>query len=96
MYEETEEEYQQFLYDMKESGFIFGRYMDESDYEDEYSYNDIDEAKDILINKITDYLKQNRPSEFIVTGGWCVFVMTPNKARESRVSENTIENRLVR
>jgi len=96
MYEEIEEEYQQFLYDIQEEGFIFGRYLDESDYEDEYCHNDIDKAKDIFVNKIKEYLKLNRPSEYIVTSGWCIFVMTPNRARESRISEKTINDRLVR
>lgn len=93
---EIEEEYNQFLEDIKESGFIFGTYMDESEYEDEYSHNAIDEAMEILQEKIRAYLHENRPGEFVVSSGWCVHVMTPDRARQSRISERTIELYLAR
>ena len=84
MYEIIEDEYNQFLQDMADGSMIFGRYIDESEYEDEYSHNDIDEAQDKFIEKVREYLHENYP-------GWCVFVMTPDRARESHVSERTIE-----
>ena len=93
---EIEEEYEQFLEDIKDRGYIFGAYMDESDYEDEYSHNAIDEAMGILQNKIREYLHKNRPNEFVVSSGWCVHVMTPDRARKSNVSERTIQLHLVR
>lgn len=93
---EIEEEYKQFLEDIKDSGFIFGAYMDETEYEDEYSHNAIDEAMEILQEKIRTYLHENRPGEFIVSSGWCVHVMTPDRARQSRIYERTIENFLVK
>lgn len=93
---EIEYEYNQFLEDMKESGFVFGRYMDEDEYEDEYSHNAIDKSMAILQGKIKRYLHENRSGEFVVTSGWCIFVMTPNRARESNVLEKTIDNFLVR
>lgn len=93
---EIEYEYNQFLKDMNDSGFAFGRYMDEDEYEDEYSHNAIDEAMEILQEKIKTYLHENRPGEFVVTSGWCVFVMTPDRARESNISERTIELYMVR
>ncbi len=96
MYFEIEEEYNQFLEDIKDSGFIFGAYMDESEYEDEYSYNAIDEAMGILQEKIRAYLHENRPNEFVVSSGWHVHVMTPDRARQSRISEKTIEMFLVK
>lgn len=96
MNEIINDEFEIFLHDISESGFIFGRYLDEDDYEDEYCHNDIDRAKGIFIDKVTEYLKQNRPSEFIVTDGWCVFVMTPDRARESRISEHRIHIHLVK
>jgi len=65
-------------------------------YEDDYSHSEIDDAKVELIEKISNYLSLNRPGEFIVSDGWCVLVMTPDRARESRISENTIENHLVK
>lgn len=96
MENEIEYEYNEFLKDIKDNGFIFGAYMDETEYEDEYSYNTIDEAMEILQEKIRTYLHENRPGEFVVSSGWCVHVMTPDRARRSRISERTIENFLVR
>ncbi len=93
---EIEEEYERFLEDIKDKGYIFGAYMDETYYEDEYSHNAIDEAIGILQNKIREYLHENRPNEFIVGSGWCVHVMTPDRARQSNVSERTIQLCLVR
>lgn len=96
MQNEIEYEYNQFLNDIKESGFIFGAYMDETEYEDEYSHNVIDEAMGMLQEKIRTCLHENRPGEFVVSSGWCVHVMTPERASQSKVSERTIENFLVR
>lgn len=96
MKNEIEYEYNEFLRDIKDSGFNFGAYMDETEYEDEYSHNSIDEAMGILQEKIRTYLHENRPGEFVVGSGWCVHVMTPDRARQSRISERTIENFLVR
>lgn len=96
MKNEIEYEYNQFLDDIKDSGFIFGAYMDETEYEDEYSHNSIDESMGVLQEKIRAYLHENRPGEFVVSSGWCVHVMTPDRARQSKVSERTIENFLVR
>lgn len=93
---EIEYEYNQFLKGMKDSSFIFGRYMDEDEYEDEYSHNAIDKAMDILQEKIKAYLHEYRPGEFVVTSGWCIFVMTPGRARQSKISEKDIEFYLVR
>lgn len=96
MKNEIEYEYNEFLKDINDSGFIFGAYMDETKYEDEYSHNAIDEAMEVLREKIKTYLHENRPGEFVVSSGWCVHVMTPDRARQSRISERTIENFLVR
>lgn len=93
---EIEDEYNQFLEDIKDGGFIFGRYMDDDEYEDEYSHNAIDEAMEILQEKIRTYLHENRPGKFVVTSGWCIFVMTPDRARQSKISEKDIEFYLVR
>lgn len=91
MYEIVEDEYSQFLQDISDGSMTFGRYIHESEYEDEYSHNDINEAQDKFIEKVTEYLHENYPGKYIVSGGWCVFVMTPDRARESHVSERTIE-----
>lgn len=92
---EIEDEYNEFLRDMNDTGFIFGAYMDEDEYEDEYSHNEIEEATGILEEKIRTYLHENRPGEFIVSSGWCIHVMTPDRARQSRISEQTIKDYLV-
>jgi hypothetical protein len=92
---EISEEFSIFIEDIKDSAFIFGRYMDESSYEDDYSHNDIDEAIDTLAEKIREYLHINHSNKFVVSTGWCVHVMTPDRARQSRISERTIEEYLV-
>lgn len=92
MYEIIEEEYQQFLQDMRDGKpMVFGRYINESEYEDEYSHNDIEDAQAELVKKIRSYLHENCPGKYVVSGVWCVFVMTPERARESHISERTIE-----
>lgn len=96
MYFEIEEEYKQFLEDIKDNGFIFGAYMDESEYEDEYSHNAIDEAMGELQKKMRAYLHEHRPNEFIVLSDYCVRVLTVDKAKQLNVSDRTIELRLVR
>ena len=65
MYEIVEDEYNQFLQDMADGSMIFGRYIDESEYEGEYSHNDIDEAQDKFIKKVTQYLHENYPGKYV-------------------------------
>lgn len=91
MYEIVENEYNRFLQDIADGSMIFGKYIDESEYEDEYSHNDIDEAQDTFIEKVEEYLHENYPGKYVVSGGWCVVVMTPDRARESHVPERNIE-----
>ena len=91
MYEIVENEYSRFLQDVKDGSMIFVKYIDESEYEDEYSYNDIGKAQGKFIEKVKEYLHENYPGKYVVSGGWCVFVMTPDRARESHVPEKIIE-----
>lgn len=95
MQNEIEYEYNEFLKDIKDSGFIFGAYMDETEYEYEYSHNSIDEAMGILEEKISAYLRENRPKEFVVYSDWCVHVMKKEKAAEVGMMERAIMNRIV-
>lgn len=81
MFEELEYEYSRFLDDMKR-GETFCRYLDEDEYEDEYSHNEIDECQRKLAEKIEAYLKENKPGEYLIATGWCVFVMTVAEARK--------------
>lgn len=96
MLEIGNEEFDMFLQDVKEPSFVFGSYLDETDYEDEYCHNDIHETMHTLEEKIKDYLHINYPNKFIVSSGWCVHVMTPDRARQSRITERTIERCLVK
>lgn len=93
MYEELEYEFEQFKSDM-ESGISFGHYFDESDYEDEYSHNQIGEFQSKFIDKCKEYLHGNVPSKYILTSSWCVFVMTVEEARKRnilRIDDLTID-----
>lgn len=93
---EIDYEYGEFLKDMKDPSFIFGTYMDEDEYEDEYSHNEIDEAIAILENKIKLYLHENKPNKFVVISGWNVTVVAIERARQSNMPETRIMDCLVR
>lgn len=77
--------------DIENNDFIETKYLDTWDFEDEYSHNHIDENRDKFIEKVKEYLHENYPGKYVVSGSWCVFVMTPDRARESHISERTIE-----
>lgn len=98
MYDEMEEEYQQFLIDMEETenGMVFFRYMDEGDYEDNYGNNEIYEYQEKFAEKVEDWLRQNKPDRYIVTRGYYIGIMTPDAARERRMLEKTIEELIIR
>lgn len=81
MYEELEYEFEQFKSDM-ESGVSFGQYFDESDYEDEYSHNQIGEFQSKFIDMVREYLHENIPGKYVMTSSWCIFVMTVEESRK--------------
>ncbi len=89
-------EYGKFLKNINDSGFVSGIYMDESEYEEEYSHNAINEAMGKMQKKIRDYLHKNRPGEFIVLSDWCVHVLTIDRAKQLNISDRTIKLRLVK
>lgn len=93
MHRIVEEEFKQFLLDLQEAegAMVFGRYIDESDYEDQYSHDDIDTFQNLFTEKAKEYLHENYPGKYVVTSGFCVLIMTPERARESHLSEKTIE-----
>lgn len=93
---EASEEYLQFLYDIEDQGFLNGCYMDETEFDDEYSHNKIQEAMGALQNRIKEYLHKNRPGEFVVYSDWSVHVMKKEKAEEVGMSERAIKNRIAR
>lgn len=96
MENEIECEYNQFLADIKKPEFLGRLYMDEDEYEDEYSHNEIHEAMHILRQKIQNYLRENRPGEFVVYSDFCVHVMTPRWARKWNLPKQIIERFLVK
>ncbi|MEY8352500.1 hypothetical protein AALB39_03995 [Lachnospiraceae bacterium 54-53] len=98
MYEEMEEEYQQFLHDMEEAenALVSARYMDECDYEDNYGNNEICEYQEEFAEKVEDWLREHKPGKYMVSRGWCIKIMTPEAARERNISESSIEDMIVR
>lgn len=84
MQEELDREFEIFLEDMKR-GEVFCGYFDETDYECDYSHNEIDEWKSKFIDKVREWLHINKPGKYVVTSGWCVFVMTIEEAKKRRV-----------
>lgn len=86
MWQELENEYEDFLEDM-EYNETFCRYIDEINYEDEYSHNDIDECQEKFIEKVKEWLHKNKPGQYIVTSGWCVFVLTIDEAKKRNMTD---------
>ena len=85
MYEELEYELAEFKKDINEGGLLFGRYFDEDDYEDEYSHNEISEFQAKFIDKVEEYLHKKAPGRYVVTSGWCVFVMSVEEAKKRKM-----------
>ena len=86
MYEELEYEFSEFKRDLDEGGLTFGKYFDEDEYEDEYSHNQIDEFTEKFIERVKEYLHEKAPNKYVVTSGWCVFVMTVEEAKKRNMS----------
>ena len=85
MYEELEYEFSEFKRDIDDGSLVFGRYFDEDDYEDEYSHNEIDEFQEKFIEKVEGYLHEKDPNKYVVTSGWCVFIMTIDEAKKRNI-----------
>jgi hypothetical protein len=98
MYEEMEEEYQQFLCNMEEveNAMVFARYMDEDDYEDNYGNNEICEYQEKFAEKVEDWLREHKSGRYIVSRGYYIGIMTPEAARERKISESSIEDMIVK
>lgn len=93
MKEELEYEFNCFLQDM-EHGVTFGRYFDEDSYEYDYSHNQIDEYQEQFRRKVIEWLRKNEPGKYLVTPGYCIFVMTEEEARKRKLWD--IEDSLIR
>lgn len=81
MKEVLEYEFKEFLLDM-ERGETFCKYFDEDWYEDDYSHNEISEYQMRLEEKIIEWLRVNKPGKYLVSGGYCIFVMTKEEAEK--------------
>mgnify|MGYP003303285372 CR=1 FL=1 len=82
MYEELEYEFADFKHSFDEGSLVFGRWFDEYGYEDEYSHNEIYEYQGKFIERVKEYLHEKAPNKYVVTSGWCVFVMTVEEAEK--------------
>ena len=82
MYEELEYEFADFKHSFDEGSLVFGRWFDEDEYEDEYSHNEIDAYQEMFIERVKEYLHEKAPNKYVVTSGWCVFVMTVEEAKK--------------
>lgn len=97
MNNEIEYEYKRFLDEIENSNkpFLFGQYLDELDYEDSYSGDEIYSAQELLKEKIHEYLHVHHPGKYIVSNGYCVIVMTPEEATKRRVLNCMINDFIV-
>ena len=87
MKNEIDYEYNKFLSDIKEPEFLAGIYMDEDEYENEYSHNDIYAAIETLEEMIKEYLHNNRPGQFVLISGWNIRVIKIEEARRMKWPE---------
>lgn len=85
MINELQEELQRFYKDIINPNFIFERYLDEYDYKDEYSQNEIIEAQREFITKATEYLHNNAPNKFIIADDWGIVIMSVDRAKEKNI-----------
>lgn len=64
-----EEEFNYFLEDMKQNK-TFCSYLDAWNYKDDYSHNQIEEYREKLEKMIIEWLKENKPNKYYMTGGF--------------------------
>lgn len=72
----------QFKKDFNSDNFTYGIYLDECEYEDEYSHDEIHEYQEKLIKKIEDFFHKNAPDKYIVDNGWSVLVISIEEAKK--------------
>lgn len=96
MQKEIEHEYNNFLSEINLPGFKCARYMWEVDYDHKYSRKEINEAKEILEEKIRKYLHDNMPGKYIVTSGINITVKTLVHAWELNMPDQEIRMFLVK
>lgn len=84
MYEELEYEFNLFKKDV-DNGIAFCEYFDEDEYEYDYSHNEIHEFQAKFIDMAKEYLHEKAPNKYVITSGWCVFVMTVDEAKKRKM-----------
>lgn len=79
-----EYEYNLFLEEINKNDFIYGVYLDAGKYEYDCSHHEIIEGHIELGGKIFNYLKENRPNEFVllVSCGCYIRVETKKSAMQ--------------
>ena len=61
--------FKEFLEDMEQER-SFCTYLRTWDYEDDYSHNEIEEAREELEEKIIEWLIENKPNKYYMLGGY--------------------------
>ena len=51
-------------------------FIDQSEYEDEYSHNEIDDIQDEFIVEAEEYIEENYKGQYVVFSDWCVHIVT--------------------
>ena len=77
------EEYDNFVSDMEQNK-TFCTYMDEWEYEDEFSHNEIDDMRYEFENRIKEWLVDNRNNQYYVLSGFNTIVSTENELIKRR------------
>lgn len=82
MYEELEYEFLEFKQSIDDGSLVFGKYLDEDEYEDEYPHNKIGEFQAKFIDMAKEYLHEKAPNKYVIISGWCVFVLSIEEAKK--------------
>lgn len=51
-------------------------FIDQTEYEDEYSHNEIDEIQEDFIKEAKNYLDKNYKGQYVIFSDWCVHIVT--------------------
>lgn len=92
MQEIIDREFQLFLNDIQTKDSIkIKRYVNETYYENKYSEDEINDAKNLFIKKVKEYMHIHCPEKYIVFDGCCVMILTIEEAKLRKISKGTIE-----
>lgn len=74
--EEEFEELKRLLSENKMVTYKSNCFLEEDDYEDDYSNNEIQKLQSEFIDEAVKYLKKHYKGQYVITKDWCVRVMT--------------------